>query len=142
MPNHFHSIVVPETEGALSSYLQFVEGGYCSYFRFVTRTTGLGHVFQGRFWNKGIENTDHLLTVLRYVEGNPVEAGLVAKAKDWKWSSLVLRNEWPELFDPLPISLPDDWENLVGRPVSQKEMSRICLSARIKHLERSGDTQD
>ncbi len=44
IPNHFHSIIEPEEDGALSSYVQWVEGGYCSYFRFVTNTIGAGHV--------------------------------------------------------------------------------------------------
>jgi REP-associated tyrosine transposase len=66
--NHFHSIIEPEETGALSSYVQWVAGSYCSYFRFVTNTVGAGHVFQGRFWNKGIENCDHFMTVAGFAD--------------------------------------------------------------------------
>ena len=47
-----------------------------------------GHVWQGRFKAFRVEDDDHLVTVLRYVERNPLRAELVAHAEDWKWSSL------------------------------------------------------
>ena len=42
-----------------------------------------GHVLQGRFKAFPIQHDDHLLTVLRYIERNPLHAGLVARAEDW-----------------------------------------------------------
>jgi len=48
---------------------------------------GSGHVWQGRYRSFPIEPGGHLLTVLRYVERNPVRAGMVAKAQDWLYSS-------------------------------------------------------
>jgi hypothetical protein len=47
-----------------------------------------GHVWQGRFKAFIIQDDDHLRTVLRYVERNALLAELVARAEDWKWSSL------------------------------------------------------
>jgi putative transposase len=47
-----------------------------------------GHVWQGRFKAFPIQQDEHLLTVLRYIERNPLRAGLVARAEDWLWSSL------------------------------------------------------
>jgi len=47
-----------------------------------------GHVWQGRFRDLVIQEDDHLLTVLRYIERNPVRACLVERAQDWPWSSL------------------------------------------------------
>jgi putative transposase len=52
------------------------------------RYRGSGHVWQGRFKAFPIDEDDHLLTVLRYVERNRLWAGLVASAEDWQWSSL------------------------------------------------------
>jgi REP-associated tyrosine transposase len=46
-----------------------------------------GHVRQGRFKAFIIQDDDHLRTVLRYVERNPLRAELVARAEDWKWFS-------------------------------------------------------
>ncbi len=101
----------------------------------MTNTVGAGHVFQGRFWNKGIENCDHFMTVLRYVEANPLQAGLVRNAEDWRWNSLVLRHTVPEVFDPLPIDLPGNWLRIVSQPVSQAEINRI-VSTWKRRVER------
>jgi putative transposase len=49
-----------------------------------------GHVWQGRFKSFPIQSDDHLLTVMRYVERNPVRATTtpVRKAQNWTWSSV------------------------------------------------------
>ena len=46
-----------------------------------------GHVWQGRFKSFPVQDDDHLLTVVLYVEGNPARAGMVKSARDWQWSS-------------------------------------------------------
>jgi putative transposase len=46
-----------------------------------------GHIWQGRFKSFVISENDHLLAAIRYVEGNPVRAGMVTSALDWPWSS-------------------------------------------------------
>ena len=46
-----------------------------------------GHVYQGRFKSFAVETNEYLLTVCRYVDRNPWRVGLVARAKQWRWSS-------------------------------------------------------
>ena len=46
-----------------------------------------GHVWQGRFKSPLIQNDEHLLTVLRYIEANPLRTGLVSLAEEYPWSS-------------------------------------------------------
>jgi putative transposase len=50
-------------------------------------TESTGHLYQGRFKAFPIEEDEHLLAVLSYVERNPLRANLCARAEDWKWSS-------------------------------------------------------
>jgi putative transposase len=54
---------------------------------------------------------EQFLTVCRYVERNPVEAGLVGRAEHWRWSSLTrrLRRSGDGLIDPWPVPVPTDW---------------------------------
>ena len=52
-----------------------------------------GHVWQGRFKAFPIQEDNHLLAVLRYVERNALRANLVAQAEDWRWSSLAALQE-------------------------------------------------
>ena len=123
MPNHFHAVLRPEIEGALSAYLQWVTGSYACDLRLTTQTRGHGHVFQQRFWSTSIVDDRHFITVLRYVEANAVKAGLVPRAEDWKWGSLRWRSDGDaELLDESPVVLPDDWVTLVNLPLTAAEL--------------------
>ena len=115
MPNHFHVLIRPEADHALSAYLHWVQGCYARDLRSHTRTLGNGHVFQRRFWSGPIQDQHHFLTVLRYIEANPVAGSLVATAESWPWSSLALRED-PEsdLLETLPLALPAEWSDLVN----------------------------
>jgi hypothetical protein len=67
------------------------------------RHRGSGHVWQGRFKAFPIAADEHLRSVLRYVERNPLRAGLVERAEDWPWSRLGLWLRPP--LKPLPKML-------------------------------------
>jgi len=127
MPNHFHALICPETEGALSSYLQWVQARYACDLRALTRTVGQGHIFQRRFWSDGIEDARHFFAVLRYIEANPVRAQLVSCAEEWMWSSMALRTiDVDQVLDPLPYQLPEQWVDVVNaiQPLTEIEHIR------------------
>jgi putative transposase len=86
MSNHTHLIVLPETETALSATLRDTHGAYASTFN---KKYGLsGHLWQARFYSCLLDD-DHLVHAVRYVECNPVRAGLVDRAEDYPWSSAL-----------------------------------------------------
>ena len=128
MSNHFHAILQPSADDALSAYLQWVTGCYACNLRTKTQTRGHGHVFQRRFWSRPIVDELHFLTVLRYVEANPLRARLVTRAEDWKWSSLHLRTACTPLLDAPPNPLPSDWPALVNRPLTTAELQEVRAS--------------
>ena len=113
MPNHFHALLQPATDSALSAYLHWVQGCYACDLRARTRTAGAGHVFQQRYWSHPIYDERHFLNVLRYIEANPRAARMVSRAEDWPWSS-VLRPAAHLVLDPLPLRLPANWITLVN----------------------------
>lgn len=82
--NHYHLLVIPQ-EHSVSRLLHQVNSTYCR--RFNRRHHRVGHVLQGRFGSRIVDNGDYLLTVLRYIAMNPVEAGRVGCPEDWQWSS-------------------------------------------------------
>ena len=126
MPNHFHALVEPLADGALSAYFQWVLGRYACDLRSFTRTTGEGHVFQSRFWSDLIDDDRHFLSVLRYIEANPVKAQLVGSAGEWRWSSLRMRGSRSDtLLDPLPVELPAQWQELVDVEQPADDVDRI-----------------
>jgi putative transposase len=126
MPNHFHALVEPLAEGAVSAYLQWALGRYACDLRQLTNTTGEGHVFQSRFWSDVIDDDRHFLSVLRYIEANPVKAQLVGTASEWPWSSLRLRGSTSDtLLDELPVDLPSRWHSLVDIEQPAEDVDRI-----------------
>jgi putative transposase len=84
MSNHVHLIGIPLDPGALSQSLKHAHGRYAAYWN--ARQSSSGHVWQGRFYSCPLDEP-HLWTALRYVELNPVRAGMVATADRWRWSS-------------------------------------------------------
>lgn len=84
MSNHVHLVVVPRTVEALAQALKQSHGRYAAYWN--ARQSSSGHVWQGRFYSCPLDET-HLWTALRYVELNPVRAGIVDTASQWRWSS-------------------------------------------------------
>ncbi len=84
MDNHVHLILVPKTEDGLRQPLART---HTSYSQRINRRMGLtGHLFQGRFQSYPMDDR-HLMVAVRYVENNPVAAGMVGRAEDWQWSS-------------------------------------------------------
>lgn len=84
MSNHYH-LVVQTPQPNLSRGMQWLNGRYAQWFN--RRHGRCGHLFQGRFDGRLVEKESYLLTVARYVVLNPVRAGLVPQASDWRWSS-------------------------------------------------------
>ena len=84
MSNHVHLVVVPHKSESLALALKQTHGRYASYWN--ARQRSSGHVWQGRFYSCPLDEA-HLWIALRYVELNPVRAGLVRRADLWSWSS-------------------------------------------------------
>jgi REP element-mobilizing transposase RayT len=88
MPNHFHLVLWPQEDGDLSRWMQWLQTTHVRRYHEHFKTCG--HVWQGRFKAFPIQEDDHLLTILRYVERNPLRAGLVTAVDGWQWNSLAL----------------------------------------------------
>ncbi|MBZ0137367.1 MAG: transposase [Planctomycetes bacterium] len=88
MNNHFHLVLWPRRKDDLPRFMQWVTT--CHVRRYHRHYEGSGHVWQGRYKSFICQPDQHLLSVLRYVERNPVRAGMVKRAQDWRFSSA-----WP-----------------------------------------------
>jgi putative transposase len=84
MTNHVHLIMLPEREDSLAVLLRRLHGRYAQYFN--TRSGRSGHLWQNRFFACALDE-DHLWTAMAYGERNPVRAGMVQRAGDYRWSS-------------------------------------------------------
>lgn len=84
MGNHYH-IVIQTRKPNLSRLMRHINGVYTQAFN--RRHGKVGHVFQGRFKAVLVDRDAYFLEVCRYVDLNPVRAGLAARVRDWPWSS-------------------------------------------------------
>ena len=84
MTNHIHLVAVPTTKEGLQNVLKPLHMRYAQRFN---RQRGLkGHVWQGRYFSAPLDDS-YLWAAIRYVERNPVRAGIVKKAELYQWSS-------------------------------------------------------
>ena len=124
MPNHFHLVLRPHEDGDLGRWMQWLLTTHARRYHRHYGTTG--HVWQGRFKAFPVQDDDHLVTVLRYVERNALRAELVSRAEDWKWSSLP---GW-QRGDPLlwrEVAVRDErWLERVNEPLSVGDLQRLA----------------
>jgi putative transposase len=124
MPNHFHLVVWPHRDGDLSRWMHWLTNAQVRRYR--RRHKGSGHLWQGRFKSFPIEQNEHLLTVLRYVERNPLRARLVRRSVNWRWSSAggeMQIAKWP-------VDRPRRWRSWVDKPQTPAEEAalRMCIA--------------
>jgi putative transposase len=127
MQNHWHMILWPDEDLQLSRFMHWLTGTHTQRWHAAHRTAGTGPLYQGRFKAIPIQSDDHFLTVARYVERNPVRAGLVERVQDWQWSSAWHRgnNCGLDLIDPWPVPQPDDWLAVVNDVQNQIHLNGV-----------------
>jgi len=84
MTNHVHLILKPDSEDGLQKVLKPLHMRYAQY---INKAKGWkGHLWQGRFFSSALDES-YLWSAIRYIEQNPVRAGMVDNAEDYIWSS-------------------------------------------------------
>jgi putative transposase len=132
MPNHFHFVVLPKSGDEISAFMRWFMNAHIRRYHRFHELWGTGHLYQGRYKAFPIEPGHHLLTVLRYVEANPLAAGLVRRAEDWKWSSLNTPTDryGRPLLTPSPTPRPADWLDIVNKRLPTDVHDMLKTSAR------------
>lgn len=85
MTNHVHLLVTPDADDAVSKTMQYIGRYYVRYFNYQYDRTGT--LFEGRYKSSLIQSNHYLLACYKYIELNPVRAGLVKDPADYAWSS-------------------------------------------------------
>ncbi len=133
MLNHVHLIAVPETKAGLNLAIGEAHRRYTRRINF--REEWRRHLWQGRF-SSFILDENHLLACTRYVESNPVRAGLVNKPEAWRWSSVGAhakrKDDILAQTKPLLAMIKSPWKKFLSVDAQESEMTLFR-----KH-ERSG----
>ena len=125
MTNHFHLVLWPHGDGDLSRWMQWLMTAHVR--RYHLHYKGSGHVWQGRFKAFPIQDDEHYLTVLRYVERNPLRANLVQQSQDWDWSSLnpTQRSGPIGMLSEGPVAKPAEWTRFVNGVETEAELTAL-----------------
>jgi putative transposase len=131
MPNHWHLVVWPRQDGELSEFMRVLTVTHTQRWHANHHSAGTGPLYQGRFKSCPVQDDGHFLTVCRYVERNPVRAGLVRSARNWKWTSAAMRAlaeppRWLLPLDGWPVAPRRDWAHWVDRPQTAAEEEALA----------------
>jgi putative transposase len=134
MPNHVHLILVPDHADGLRKAMAPTHARYAGEIN--RRGGGCGHLWQGRFRSVPMDEA-HLHVCLRYVELNPVRAGLAERPEDWRWSSarghLGLARD--SLVDAAPMRARiDDWRSFLDAGLDDEDRETIRTAERTGRL--------
>jgi putative transposase len=132
MPTHWHMVLWPRTDGELSDVLRWITVTHTQRWHAHHETSGTGPVYQGRFKSFPVQTDAHFVTVIRYVERNPLRAKLVEQAEDWRWGSLWRREQRDRraraFLSEWPVSRPRNWVVRVNQPQTEGELQAVRQS--------------
>jgi len=141
MTNHVHLLMTPHTDRAISRLMQSLGRRYVRYFNYKYARTGT--LFEDRFKSSIVQDTEYLLTCLRYIELNPVRAGIVNDPGDYRWSSYRAHAFGVEAAIWVPHSLylaladnEHQRQQLYRQLVSEK--LDVDVIAKIRHCANKG----
>lgn len=139
MTNHVHLLMTPRSEGGMASAMQSVGRRYVRYFN--DRYARTGTLWEGRYRTTQIDSDKYLFTCYRYIEMNPVRAGLVSHPRQYRWSSYAAN----ALGQPDVLVVPHNqfcalgetnehrrtaYLSLFDQVVDEQEVTRIRCAAR------------
>jgi putative transposase len=130
MPNHVHLVAVPDTSDSLADLFKDAHRRYTRRINF--RERWRGHLWQERF-HSCVMDEPHLLAAVRYIELNPVRAGLCNSPSDWPWSSV--HAHLAALDDALTTTRPmlqrvGNWQPYLRGGGSDETLHRLRQHAR------------
>jgi len=134
MSNHVHLLVTPSSDHSVSRMMKAVGERYVRAFNKRHRRTGT--LWEGRFKSTIVDSAKYLFTLYRYIEMNPVRAGLVSHPSQYAWSSYGVNanGEESKLITPHPLflAIADDemkrrgrYRAMFGEPLTEDELNDI-----------------
>jgi REP-associated tyrosine transposase len=142
MPNHWHLVVHIKRIAELSKFMHWLTTTHARRWHLARRTVGRGPVYKGRFLSVPIGPEADLVRVCRYVERNPLRAGLVTRAELWPWSSLAdrARRKRRVLLLSAPFFEARIWTEYVNQAQTMAEV--VAMDRLAGPLDLIGDHEE
>ena len=155
MPNHYHLLVRPGEDREMGRFGHYIGLTHTQRYHAHYKTTGMGHLYQGRFKSFPVQSDEHLLTVARYVERNAYAAELWTRPEDWKFGSLHHWQQKTKAFtqriSSWPIRRTPNCVQLVAADFSKSERDQLGWSVKrgvpfgnetwVEHIARNFDLE-
>jgi putative transposase len=136
MSNHWHLILRPEKDGELSEFMRLLQVTHAQRHHAHHKTAGTGPLYQGRFKSFPFDGKAYAGTVIRYVERNPLRAGLCRRAENWRWGSAFCRYTkgaampaWLLPESKWPVRAGEDYRDWLNRPqtAAEEDAMKVCI---------------
>jgi len=129
MPNHWHLLLSPKHDGDLALFMHWLTTTHTRRYHVATKTVGGGSLYQGRYKSFIVDADSYLLTLIKYIERNPVRAKLVRQCENWQWGSAWRRingdKKQQQLIDASPTPLPHRYRNWINTPEKTEELKTL-----------------
>ena len=122
MPNHWHILASSPSGPAFTKAMQWLGATHAIRWRKRADSVGKGAVYQSRYRCHRVKPNQVFWVVARYIERNPVRAGLTESPYSWDWSSAGQKNGLSIATDEWPLAKPEKWEEFLkrgGNPVEE-----------------------
>jgi len=125
MPNHVHLVLVPHTPDALARAVGEVHRRYTCHVN--VREGWTGYLWQGRF-RSSVMDASYTLKAVRYIEMNPVRAGLAATPEEYPWSSarahLIGKDDALVHVEPM-LNTVGDWAGYLAQDIRDSDLAAL-----------------
>ncbi len=141
MTNHVHLLLTPTQDRSISDCIQYLGRYYVRYFNYRYERTGT--LFEDRFKSHPVQTTRYFLMCSRYIELNPVRAGMVADPGEYKWSSYSAQalgrpvRMWTPHAEYERLASTDSARRIAYRRLFQGDLGADLISE-IKHAQKTG----
>jgi putative transposase len=131
MNNHIHLIAIPAAEDSLAKSIGRTHWRYAQYLNRLHKRSG--HLWQNRFYSNAMDD-DHCLLAMRYIERNPLRAGIARAARNYRWSSAAAHCGQRNASGLLDVrawkkrATGLDWEQELFLDIPAPEISRLRRS--------------
>ncbi len=141
MTNHVHLLATPSHDESLSRLMQFLGRLYVRHFNY--RYTRSGTLFEGRFKTCIVQEDRYMLACLRYIELNPVRAGMVGDPGDYRWSSFrahafgIRASLWSPHKLYMELARNEQQRQRAWRELTRESLD-IEVLAKVRHCANTG----
>jgi len=129
MPNHWHLVLRPKADKDLAIFMRWLCTAHVRRHHAHYHSPP-GHLYQGRYKSFPVQDDQHLLTLLRYVEANPLRARLCKSAGGWPWASDAIRQN-PQshlVLADWPVKRPANWNKLLEDKIAEGDLVKLRTS--------------